>query len=120
MVCINAAHLMIPVDSELLKKALSLIIREILPSLSQGSELKITLEDSANELAIQFGEMVEDSRFCDLVDPELERKPWSLGLFLNLAGKLISDQGGRLLVDVQGHSPLPLVVKIPRTIPMNR
>ena len=119
VVCVSAAHLMVPIDCELFKKALSLIIREILPSLSQGSELKITLEDSGNDLAIQFGEMVEDSRFCELVDPELERKPWSLGLFLNLAAKLISDHGGRLLVDVQGHSPLPLVVKLARTI-LNR
>lgn len=114
---VDASHLMIPIDSDLFKKALSLLIREILPSLSQGGELKITFKDSAADLAIHLGAVVEESRLCELVHPELERKPWSLGLFLNLAAKLISDNGGRLLVDVRGVSPLPLVVKMPRTIP---
>ena len=59
---------------------------------------------------------VEDSRLGDLADPELERKPWSLGLFLNLANKIISDHGGRLLVDVHGPSPLPLEVRVPWTL----
>ena len=116
LVCVTATHLMIPVDPELLKKALSLIIREILPSVSPGSELKITLADSANEAVIGMGEIVDPERLCELASPALEKKPWSLGLFLNLAGKLVTDHGGRLLVDAQGHSPLPLVVTIPWTI----
>jgi two-component system, NtrC family, sensor kinase len=113
---VKAAHLMVPVDSELFRRAISLIIREILPSLSQGSELRITVEDAANEVRLSFGEPVEDSRLGDLDDPGLERRPWSLGLFLNLANKIISDHGGRLLVEVQGHSPLPLEVRMPWTM----
>lgn len=113
---VTATHLMIPVDRELFKRALSLIIREILPSTSPRSELQITVADSANEVLIGVGEGVASDRWCELAHPELEKKPWSLGLFLNLAAKLVSDHGGRLLVDVQGHSPLPLVVTIPRTI----
>ncbi|MGV8073239.1 MAG: FHA domain-containing protein [Syntrophobacteraceae bacterium] len=117
LICVNAVHLAIPVDPELFKNALSLIVREILPSVSRGSALKITMEDSANELTIYFGEIADDWCLCELASPELERKPWSLGLFLNLAGKIISDHGGRLLVDARGNSPLPLVVAMPRTIP---
>jgi GAF domain-containing protein len=116
LVLIKAAHLMIPVDSELLKKAVSLIIKEILPSLPQGMELKITLVDLANELAIQFGEIPESMGLCDLLSPELERTPWSLGLFVNLAYNIITDHGGRLQVNPQGHSPFPLLVSLPRTI----
>ena len=116
LIAVNATHLVIPLDSGLFKKALSLIIKEILPSLSQGSELKITLEDSANELAIHLGEIAKNGRFCDLFDPKLERKPWSLGLFLNLAYKIISDHGGRLMVDPEGHSPFPLMITIGKTL----
>ncbi len=113
---VKAAHLMVPVDAELFRRAVSLIIREILPSLSRGSELRITVADAANEVRLHFGNPVEDSRLGDLADPELERKPWSLGLFLNLANKIISDHGGRLLVDVHGPSPLPLEVRVPWTL----
>jgi signal transduction histidine kinase len=116
-VLVKAAYLMIPVDSELLKEAFSLIVKEIFPSLARGSELKITLLDSANELAIQFGEIVESMALCDLLDHELDRTPWSLGLFVNLAYKIITDHGGRLLVNPHGHSPFPLLISLPRTIP---
>jgi two-component system, NtrC family, sensor kinase len=113
---VKATHLMVPVDSELFRKAFWLVIREILPSLSQGTELKITLEDSASELAIHFGEIEKNGRFCDLFNPKLERKPWSFGLFLNLAYKIISDHGGRLMVDPEGHSPFPLIITIGKTL----
>ncbi len=113
---VTAHHLMIPVDPELFRRALSLIIREILPSLFSGAELKITVADAASGVLIAVGEVVESERWRDLASPELEKKPWSLGLFLNLAAKLVSDHRGQLLVDVQGHSPLPLVVTIPWTI----
>jgi hypothetical protein len=46
----------------------------------------------------------------------LEDKPWSLGLFLNVAHKIISDHGGKLLLDPEGHSALSMVIRIPRTI----
>jgi two-component system, NtrC family, sensor kinase len=116
LLSVKAAHLMVPVDSELFRRAISLILREILPSISQGSDLRITVEDAANEVRLYFGEPVEDNRLGDLADPEMERKPWSLGLFLNLANKIISDHGGRLLVNVHGHSPLPLEVRMPWTL----
>jgi K+-sensing histidine kinase KdpD len=116
MVSVHATHVMIPVDFELFREAVSLIIKEILPSLSQGSELRITLEDLSNELAIHFGEISGAMLMCDLLSPDLERTPWSLGLFLNLAYKIISDHGGKLLANPRGHSPFPLLVKMPRTI----
>jgi two-component system, NtrC family, sensor kinase len=115
-ILVKATNLMIPVDSELIREAISLIIKEIFPSLNQGSGLKISLVDSVKELVIQFGEIAEDMSLCDLLDPELERTPWSLGLFVNLAYKIVTDHGGRLLVDPQGHSPFPLLVTLPRTI----
>lgn len=116
LVCVTATHLTIPIDPELFKRALSFVFREILPSVSPGMELKITLADGANELAIGVGEGVARERLCELASPALEKKPWSLGLFLNLAAKLIADHGGRLLVDAQGQSPLPLLIRLPWTI----
>lgn len=116
LVQVSAKHLMVPIDPELFQRALSLVIREIQPSVAPGADLPITLADSANELAILCGESIDEGRWCELASPKLERKPWSLGLFLNLASKLISDHGGRLLVDAEGRSPLPLLIRMPRTI----
>ena len=107
---------MVPIDPELFQRALSLVVRAIQPSVAPGADLPITLADSANELAILCGESIDEGRWCELASPKLERKPWSLGLFLNLASKLISDHGGRLLVDAEGRSPLPLLIRMPRTI----
>ena len=116
LLCVNTPHVMVPVDSEHFKKALSIIFKEILLSIPQGSEFKIFIQDCGNELEILMGDIGNDRLFCELFDPELKRKPWSLGLFLNMAHKIISDHGGKLLLDPEAHSAFPIRVRIPRTI----
>lgn len=112
---INTPHLMIPLDSDHFKKAFSLIFKEILASRFQGSDFKIVMQDSDNELEILIGE-TENRHFCELFDSELQWKPWSLSLHLNVAHKIISDHGGKLLLDPSAHSAFPIIIRIPRTI----
>lgn len=116
LLCVNTPHVMIPVDSDHFKKALSMIFKEILLSIPQGSEFKIFIQHCGNELKILIGEIGKDRRLCEPFDPELESKPWSLGLFLNIAHKIVSDHGGKLLLDPEGHSAFPILIRIPRTI----
>ena len=116
LLCVNTPHVMVPVDSDHFKKALSMIFKEIVLSIPQGSEFKIFVQDCGNELEILMGDIGNDRQFCELFDPKLERKPWSLGLFLNMAHKIISDHGGKLLVDPEGNSAFPICIRIPRTI----
>ncbi len=114
--CVNTAHVMIPLDSDLFKKALSMIFEEVLIGIPQGSEFKIFIQQCGNELEILIGEIGKDRRCCELFNPELESKPFSLGLFLNIAHKIISDHGGKLLLDPEAHSAFPVLIRIPRTI----
>ena len=116
VLCVNTPNVMVPLDSDHFKKALSMIFKELRVSIPEGSEFKVFVQDCGNDLEILIGEIGSDRHFCELFDPELERKPWSLGLFLNMAHKIISDHGGKLLLDPEGHSPFPIRVKIPRTI----
>jgi signal transduction histidine kinase len=115
LLTINTPHLMIPLDSDLFKKALSLIFKEILSSGFQASCLEIVMQDSENELEIVIGK-TESRHFCQLFDSELQWKPWSLSLYLNVAHKIISDHGGKLLLDPSAHSAFPIIIRIPRTI----
>jgi pSer/pThr/pTyr-binding forkhead associated (FHA) protein len=116
VLCVKTPHLMIPLDADLFKKALSMIFREIVPGIPQGSEFKILIQHSGIELEILIGEIAENGRFFEPFDPELQRKPWSLGLFLNIAHRIISDHGGKLLLDPEGHSAFPMLIRIPRGI----
>jgi GAF domain-containing protein len=115
LLSINTPHLMIPLDSDLFKKALSFIFREILASSFQAPDFKIVMQDSENELEILIGE-TQNRQFCELFDSELTWKPWSLSLYLNVAHKMISDHGGKLLLDPSAHSAFPIIIRIPRTI----
>jgi nitrogen-specific signal transduction histidine kinase len=93
-----------------------MIFQEIILGIPQGSEFKIYIQDSGNELEILIGEVGENRHLFETFDPELRGKPWSLGLFLNIAHKIISDHGGKLLLDSEGHTAFPVLVTIPRTI----
>jgi hypothetical protein len=107
---------MIPLDTDLFKKALSMIFKEILVSSPQGAECKISLQDCGNELEILMGKADKERHFCELFDPALEKKPFSLGLFLNIANKIVADHGGKLLLDPKGYAAFPILIKIPRTM----
>lgn len=113
---VHTPHLMIPVDAGQFKKCLSLIFHELQASIPQGSSLPISLRDSEHEIEILLGAAEKPGRLCDAFAPELASKPWSLGLFLTMAHKMIADHRGKLLLHPAGHSPLPMVIRIPRTI----
>jgi nitrogen fixation/metabolism regulation signal transduction histidine kinase len=113
---VHTAHLMIPVDAGQFQRSLSLIFNELQSSLAQGSELTISLRDSEHEIEIAVGEVERPARLCDVFAPELASKPWSFGLFLTMAHKIIADHRGKLLLDPAGHSLLPMVIRMPRTI----
>jgi K+-sensing histidine kinase KdpD len=115
---VNTPHVMVPLDRDLFKKALLMIFREILSSVPTESELKIFVQHSGDDVEVLFGKTDAEAAVCTcgLFDPELRDKPWSLGLFLNIAHKIISDHDGKLLLDADAHSPFPLVVKLPRLI----
>jgi signal transduction histidine kinase len=115
LLSISTPQLMVPLDSDLFRKALSLIFKEILASSFQASDIKIVLQDSDNELEILIGE-TENRHFCELFDSEFPWKPWSLSLYLNVAHKIISDHGGKLLFVPSADSPFPIVMRMPRTI----
>ncbi len=113
---VNTPHVLIPLDPDLFKKALSMIFKEIIFSLPQGSDFKLVIQDCGNDLEILIGEIDKQRHFRELFDPELKSKPWSLSLFLNIAHKILSDHGGKLLLDPEGYSAFPIIMKIPRTI----
>jgi hypothetical protein len=115
---VETHHLMVPLDTGLFKKAFSMIFQEILPGIPRGSAFKIHVRDAGNALEILLGEIEGDKALFEPSDRELQDKPWSLGLFLNIAHKIVSDHGGQLLLDPEGHMAFPLLVRIPRTIPV--
>jgi pSer/pThr/pTyr-binding forkhead associated (FHA) protein len=117
-VIVNTSLLMVPLDSGLFKKALSAIFKEIMFSIPQGSEVKITVMDCGNELETSIGEIDRDVPLCGPYDSELQDRPWSLSLFLNIAHKIVTDHGGKLLFNPSANSAFPLVIRMPRTVQM--
>jgi two-component system, NtrC family, sensor kinase len=111
---INTSRLKIPLDGDLLRKAVSLILREVPSNIAVNSELKISIQDSGNDIEIYIGPEQTKSILFEALDADHAAKPSSLGLFLNLAYKVISEQGGELLLDPQGHSPFPMLIRLPR------
>jgi len=93
-----------------------MIFKEIIVSIPQGSEIRITVRDSGNDIEIILGEIDEHRHFCDPFAHELHDKPWSLSLFLNMAHKILSDHGGKLLLDPGGDSAIPLIMRLPMII----
>ena len=110
---INTSQVSIPLHADLFRKSLSLIFKEILWSTASGTGFNIWLRDSGNDLEIIIGDGIEDAGFCEIFEPELHEKSWALGLLLNIARKIISDQGGRLFVVPESRTPLPILIKMP-------
>jgi pSer/pThr/pTyr-binding forkhead associated (FHA) protein/signal transduction histidine kinase len=111
---VNTPQLMIPLDRNLFKEALAMLFKDLLTNLKQGTNMEVVLRDADNFLEIVVGDNDKQRSFCELSDATLHNKPWSLGLHLNFAQKIISDHGGKLLVDADGHSALPLIIRMPR------
>ena len=115
---INSSNLMVPLDAQLFAKALTMIFKEIFASVPPGSVVKIDVDDSGSDVQIAFGEVNELESVCELFDPRLRGKPWSLGLSLNIAQKIIKDHGGRLLLNPQSSSAFPLIARVPNCRPL--
>lgn len=116
LLSVNTSNLMVPVDSDLFKKALSMIFNEILLGIPRGSKFTIFIQDFANELEVLVGEVGENRRSFAPFSSGMQSKPWSLGLFLNIAHKIICDHGGKILLDPQGHAAFPIIIRMPRTV----
>lgn len=112
---VSTPYVMAPVDPHLLKKAISMVFREILFTLPHGSELPMNVRDRNNELEILLGKTGSLERFRDLYDAELKYKPWSTSLFLSAAHKILTDHGGNLLLDPQAKNAFPVILRIPRS-----
>ncbi len=102
-------------DPDLMKKAISMVFREIISALPCGADVRIKIHDSGDNLEIVFGELDKDNRVCELFDPELQGKLWSHSLFLNIAHKIISEHRGKLLLDPAASTTFPIIIKIPFT-----
>jgi signal transduction histidine kinase len=115
---INSSHLAIPLDSVLFRKAIAMIFKEIILTVPEGAELKITVSDCGNETEILIGDAGGNIELCEPYDPELKDKPWTLSLFLSMAHKIISDHGGKLFLTPSLNLSLPVVIRMPRTVQM--
>lgn len=111
-------RVMVPLDAELFSRAVSMIFREILPSLPHGSALNLSLVDSGKDIQVIIGEVQEGQCKSEIYDQGMQRKAWTMGLYLNIAHKIICDHGGTLLFDPEGNSPHPLVINLPRQVKM--
>ena len=107
---------MVPLDAELFSQAVSMIFREILPSLSQGSALNLSLVDSGKDIDVVIGEVREGQCTSEIYDREIQRKAWTMALYINIAHKIICDHGGKMLFDPEAKSPHPLVIRLPRSM----
>ncbi len=113
---VETPRVMVPVDPSLLKKALDMVIKEILFGIGRGSELPVTLRDSEGGMELCFGSKDKKYSFSNPFAPVFLDKPWCNSLFLNIAHKILLDHGGKLLLNTEGQRILPLVLFISRSI----
>jgi len=109
-------HVTIPLDADLMRKAVDMIFREVLFNAAEGASVEIVLRDSGGDLEIAVGTVSDQKPLCDLHDVAMQGKPFSYSLFLNIAHKIISDHGGTLLLDPDPEDALTLVMRLPRMI----
>jgi len=109
----RTSQLAVPLDPDLFRKALSMIFTEILPGLPRGRGVEISVESRGNDLEIVIGDVNREEGLQEIFGPALSDKPWSLGLFLNIAHKIIADHGGKMLFEAKGHSAFPLLLRLP-------
>lgn len=110
---VATSRVMIPLDCDLFRKALSMVFKEVFEGAPGGTEVQMVLVDSDEGIEIRFGGIDREARLCEPSHADLHGKPWSFGLFLNIAKKIISDHGGKLLVDSRAHSAFPILVRMP-------
>ena len=113
---VKTPQVLVPLDSNLFRKAISMVFQEILFSVLKDTEFPITVQNYGNEIEILFGTPEDKGRFCDPFDPGSVEKPWTLGLFLSMAHKIVDDHGGQMLLDSKARGPFPMIVRLPRTM----
>ncbi len=109
---LETSRLKVPLDGELFKKSLELILRELPADIPGNSEVHILVRERNNYVEIVIGPKNEEPLPCQVGDDD-ECRPSGMGLFLNLANKIISDQTGEMLLDTSGPSPFPLIIRMP-------
>jgi len=115
---VHTTHLLVPIDSGLFSHAIAMILKEIMPGMPEDSDCRVSIYDRGKEIAIVIGEGGMEKCTGEIYDEEIKRKPWSMGLFLNIAHKIISDHAGRMLFDPHGRSAYPTMITLPRNIRM--
>ncbi len=109
---LETSRLKVPLDGELFRKSIELVLRELPADVPGNSEVHILVRESNNCVEILIGPKDEEPLPCQDGD-EQECRPSGIGLFLNLASKIISDQDGEILPDTSGPSPFPLIIRMP-------
>lgn len=110
---VNTSRLTVPLDGNLFRKALALILREVAANVSSGSVLAVSVREYKNAVEVYIGPDGAVCRLYEALDANHGGRPPSLGLFLNLAHKIIGEQGGEILLDPNGRSPFPLLIRMP-------
>lgn len=111
---VGTSRLTVPLDGSLFKRAISLILREVPANVAGNTDLTISIRDYRNDIEILVGPGNPQSTHFEALDADHGGKPSSLGLFLNLANKIINEQGGELFLDPNGRSPFPILIRMPR------
>lgn len=113
---VDTPHVMLPLDPYLMRKAISMVFKEIVFGIPDGAVLPISLYASENELVIEFGQSTaqNQNQWCDPYAPEVQAKPWFTSLFLAIAHKILIDHGGKLFINAQANAAYPLRLRIPR------
>lgn len=111
---VDTSNVTIPLDAHLVKKAFSMVIKEMLFTHHQGKAMPIALRDHGKYVDAIFGASDPNQQFCALYEAEMVSKPWSMSLFLGVAHKIISDHGGTILLDPNAQRACPVIVRIPR------
>ncbi|MEW6600788.1 MAG: histidine kinase dimerization/phospho-acceptor domain-containing protein, partial [Nitrospirota bacterium] len=112
---VTTAHVMVPVDASLIRKAVSMVLREIIFAISDGAEMNVSISNSGNDIDITFGEVAGGTHLSEPFDPAFRDRPWGTSLFLNMAHKILIDHGGKLLMDPRAPSVMPVVMRLPVT-----
>ncbi len=111
--CRSDKHYLCMVDERLFRQALDLIFKDVLERPPRDRVISICTGQSNGNVELCFGQVQEDSVLAEPFDERTVRKPWSFGLFLNMAYKIIVDHGGRMFLNTGANTALPMKIVLP-------